>query len=407
MAIKGGSIIHAGNGVTVIDRIQTAGPGQLNIPTEKIYELGNYKSVATVRDIPDLTFSLESLDVSTEIETLLTEDATPADGIDLATCKPVDIASQFKAGVNATSPFDVVGSVAIPFLYLEQMSYRFGLRDNATQTAQLRGDSIFYNPGAAYVQTAAGSGTAGQTVVTTHPAYAVDDSEPRRILSVTAGIKRLVFGRDYTESYGTITAGAAVTTITITDAVSASDDVRIMYSSPTTLAYPQNTHPDTTVKPAAVKGRDIDVFLGGYDPADEPGSLQYKLGSVQAANVDWRVTIDRDEEFGTKFAVNQDFDVPAVTGSLDIKPQDPAEFLEIIRKAANVSAATSVVGPDTSTPLELHIVIRDPEDGATRKRLFVPDARFTVPGYSGRVQQKLTISLPFESDEGSLLIYNP
>jgi hypothetical protein len=47
MAIKGGQIIHAGNGVAVIDRIQTAGPGQLNIPTEKIYELGNYKSVAT------------------------------------------------------------------------------------------------------------------------------------------------------------------------------------------------------------------------------------------------------------------------------------------------------------------------------------------------------------------------
>ena len=54
--------------LVVIDRAQTAGPGQLNIPTQKIYELGNYKSVSTIRDTPDLTFNLESFDVSTEIE---------------------------------------------------------------------------------------------------------------------------------------------------------------------------------------------------------------------------------------------------------------------------------------------------------------------------------------------------
>jgi hypothetical protein len=219
MAIKGGQIIHAGNGVAVIDRIQTAGPGQLNIPTEKIYELGNYNSVATVRDTPDLVFTSESFDVSLEFEALLSgaytgrtvsdavttsadatltsataafvaadvgrqirifynngttqvttilsrtsgvsielsENATATDtaveiqiwpnGIDLATAVPVDIASQFKAGVTATSPYAVINSVALPFLYLEQMSYRFGLRDNASQQAQLRGDTIFYNPG--------------------------------------------------------------------------------------------------------------------------------------------------------------------------------------------------------------------------------------------------------------------
>src|SRR4051812_13113989 len=71
MAIKAGQIVHAGNGVAVIDRIQTGGPGQLNIPTEKINELGNYKSVATIRDTPDLTFTAESFDVSTEFEGLV------------------------------------------------------------------------------------------------------------------------------------------------------------------------------------------------------------------------------------------------------------------------------------------------------------------------------------------------
>ena len=67
---------------TLVDRAQTAGPGTINIPTEKFYELGDYQSAATVRDIPDLSFSLESLDVSAELECMLPglDFTTTADG---------------------------------------------------------------------------------------------------------------------------------------------------------------------------------------------------------------------------------------------------------------------------------------------------------------------------------------
>jgi hypothetical protein len=406
MAIKAGQIVHAGNGVAVIDRIQTGGPGQLNIPTEKIYELGNYKSVATVRDTPDLTFTAESFDVSNEFEALLT--GQPAAGpIDLATSRPVDIASQFKAGLTAADPTLVTGSVALPFLYLEQMSYRFGLRDNATMSATLRGDTIFYNPGATFVQTAVGTNTANQSVITTNPAYQVAGGDQRRILSVTVGTKRLSFGADYTESYGTVTLGAAITTLTILLAVPATENIRIVYASPTSLQYPQSVHPDTTVKPAAVKGRDIEIYVGGvdaYDPLDIPGSAVNKLTSVQSVQLDWRVTIEKDEEFGNYYAVGQDFETPVVNGSIEIKPRDDADFRTLLRKVTGVTDPLKVIGPDTAVPLELHIVVKDPETGDVIKRLFVEDARFTAPGFSGRVQQKLTVTMQWESDEGTLIL---
>jgi len=476
MAIKAGQIVHAGNGVAIIDRIQSGGPGQLNIPTEKIYELGNYKSVATVRDVPDLSFSLESFDVSTEIEGLITglyggrtvtdaatttadntvssataaftsadagrqviitqDDGTEfisnidtvtnattvelddaptftdtglklrvaADAIDLAKSLPIDIASQFKAGLTKADPTLVTGSVALPFLYLEQMSYRFGLRDNATQSATLRGDTIFYNPGAAFVETVAGSGVAGQTVITAHPAYQLAQGDERRVLSVTAGTKRLNFGADYSESYGAVTAGAAVTTVTITDPVPVDEDVRIIYSSPDAVQYPQSVHPDTTVKPAAVKGRDIEIYVGDYDPEDRAGSAANKLTSVQSVQVDWRVTLEKDEEFGNYYAVAQDFDVPQVNGSIDIKPRDDADFRTLLRQVTGVTDPQKVIGPNTAVPLKLHVVIKDPETGNVMKRLYVDDARFSAPGYTGRVQQKLTVTLSWESDEGNLLI---
>lgn len=476
MAIKGGQIIHVGDGVTLIDRIQSAGPGQLNIPTEKIYELGNYRSVATIRDVPDLSFSLESLDVSTEIETMLTRayagrtvtdgvsttdptftsatasfvtadvgrmviitkddgsefvttvasrtngttveltDATDfsdtaltfrivENGIDLATSNAVDIAGQFKAGITAADPTLVIASVATPYLSLEQMSYRFGLRDNATQTATLRGDTIFYNPGACFVEETAGSGSGGQAVVSAHSAYQLAEGDERRVLSVCAGGRRLTFGADYVESYGSISGGAAVTTVTITDAVATTDLIRIMYSSPTTVQYAQGVHPDTTVKPAAVRGRDIEIYVGGYDPNDIAGSQVNKTTSVQSVTVDWRVTLDKDEEFGNYYAVAYDFDVPAVNGSIDIKPRDNADLLTTLRQITGVSDATKVIGPSTAVPLEVDVVIKHPDTGAVIKRLHVPDARFTVPGYTGRVQQKTTVTLPFESDEGSLTVF--
>jgi len=407
VAIKGGQIIHAGNGNVVVDRVQTGGPGQVNIPTEKIYELGNYKSVATVRDTPDLSFSLESFDTSTEIEQMLCGvTSVPGGGLDLATSVPIDIASQFKAGVNAASPFNVVNSVAIPFLYLEQMSYRFGLRDNATQSATLRGDSIFYNPGPVFLQEVVGSNTPNQTIVTAHPAYQSAEADGRRVLSVTAGRNRLTKGIDYTEAVGTVTAGAGISTLTILAAVPATDKIRIMYSSPDTVSYLQTVHPSATVKPAAVKGRDIEIYAGGYNPADIPGSQANKLASVQAVNVDWRVTIDKDEEFGNYYAVGQDFELPAVNGSVDIKPRDSADFMRILRKVTGVASSTAVIGPNASVPLSLDVVIKNPASGVPIKRINVPDARFTVPGYQGRVQQKIVISLQFESDEGSMLVFD-
>lgn len=78
-------------------------------------------------------------------------------GIDLARAVPLDIASQWKPGQGAAQPFRAINSVVLPFLNVEQVSYRFGLRDNASQSVTLRGDSIFYNPGPAYVQEVAGA----------------------------------------------------------------------------------------------------------------------------------------------------------------------------------------------------------------------------------------------------------
>lgn len=405
MAIKAGSIIHVGNDTVVVDRLQTAGPGTLNVPVETIYELGNYKSVAQVRDIPDLSFSLESYDVSTEIEAmLLGVDMTNAAlyPYDPANAKPLDMKSVFKAGLGATDPYATVDSVGLPFLTLESLQYRFGLRDDARQTATLRGDSVYYNPGSTYVEKAAGTGVAGQTVATTNPAYSVTEGGVnRRVLNVTAGIKRLTFGVDYTESYGVVTDGAAITTVTLTDAVATTDDVRIMYSSPTVEEFPASVHQGVAVKPAAIRGRDIAVYLGGYDSANP---YTNRLLGVQAVTVDWKVNLQKDEEFGNYHFVDYDYiDAPGVSGTVQVKPKDAPTLIALMQQVGGAAAFESAAA--TGAPvIPLDIVLHDPTTGDVLKHISSSDARFTVPGFSARVSQKLDVTINWTSDQGNLAI---
>lgn len=532
MAIKAGQIIHVGNSNgLVIDRIQTGGPGNLNIPTEKIYELGNYESVATIRDVPDLTFTLDSLDVSTEIEALYLGGRHPSEGavmqglcapvaavatvtdldtvtiqstgmpdlgwedtlvgrsaiiysgsksvtgtvattspaatlvnttvdfgagvpnlvttfgagatvnvrfssttstsnkLDLSNCSPLDVGSQWKPGKTSVNKFQSVKSVALPFLYVESMSYRFGLRDNATQSSSLRGDSIFYNPGPVVIEEYYATG-ATMTQALSKPSYRyTGDGTPRYALAVTvlplSGIpKRLTLGSDYTES-ATGGGPAYTATVNVTKGIANGDTVRFIYATPATATaappflYPQTVHETATLKPAAVRGKDIQVYVGaaGFNPTTagyETTHAAYRWTDVQSVNIDWRITLEKDEEFGNYYAVGQDFDVPSVNGTINIKPRDPDELFRKISQAATgaTTAATEILGPNSTVLLPIDIVIKNGnlQNASTGtspvwKWLQIPDARLTMPGYSGRVQTKLTMDVPLESDGGVLRVW--
>lgn len=422
MAIKGGQLIHVANQV-LIDRAQTAGPGTVTINREKVYELGNYQSIGQTSDIPDMTFTLESFDASAEFEALLTnrtfsaqdvttgvETISMTDGTVLrpAAAVPIDVVSAFKPGLAATAPYAVVGSAAIPYLTLESLSYRFGLQENASQSATLRGDSIYYNPGSSWVQTAVGTNTVNQAIVLAHPAVAYRGdivAGVRYVLSVSLSTgERLSYAADFTEAATGAGASKAVT-VTILDAVPATTTIRVVYASDDPQTYPQVSHaPVTSVRPAAIRGRHIRVFVGTAAGQTTAQIQANPWTGVQSMNLDYRVTLQRDEEFGNSQIVAQDFDIPEVSGSLSLRPRDYADLYNRIRAISGTNAG-EVAGPLTTTPLPLLIQLHSPDDGAILKSFYVKDARFNMPGYSGRVQQKLDVTFDWTSDSGDLVIY--
>lgn len=421
MSVKSSELLHVGDGRVVIDRLQTGGPDAVNIPTERVYELGNYQTVGIVRDLPDLTIPMESLDVTADLEArvLLGLSEIPAAGTQLKISgyKPLDVAGLFKAGRRAVDPTLIIGSAGVPNLYLERLEYRFGLRDFARQSASFKGSSLFYAPFASttYVQHAVGSGTAGQTVITAHPAtlFTGDVSTgDRRVLAVSVDGLPLFLGPDYAETEGTVTGGAAVATVTFARAIPSGADIKVMYQSPTPVQYPQSsnnvdptddtdtgTTPPPLVKPSAIRGRDIKIYVGD-DGTQNPANL---WGSVQDASVDFRVNLERDEEFGNYQVISQDFITPECTGSVTIKPKDYTDFKKRV-DSVTVTPTGETAGPYKSVPVPVDIVLHDPRDGSATKTLFIPDAVWTLPGYGGRVNTKLTSAMPFTSESGELYV---
>lgn len=398
MAIKAGQILHDANGF-VIDRIQSAGVGNVNIPEEKIYELGNYQTVATVRDIPDLSFDMESFDVSTEVEAVLTgvDPTSVVDGqeFDFADVKPVDIISPFKLGGG---DFTIVKGVAVPYLNLENVTYRFGVGQNATQSFTMRGDSVYYVPGTPKYEEFTNTGANTYNFAQTALKY-VESGDDIYALSVclkeagTNLYKRLFFGQDYTNDANGFTL--------LEDLSTTYDTIHVVYGTADSNSYPQNVHQDTSVKPAAVRGKDIDIYLS--DGAATP-TLERWTG-VQSVEITRSVNLDNDSEMGNSKYVASDYDTADVTGSIVVRSVDAADLWDKIQQIADVPS-NEIVGPFTSVTVPLEVRVSDPDAGDVVKTFYVPDARFTVPGIQGQVQQKLEVTFNFTSDGGTLLVYN-
>lgn len=403
MAIKAGQILHAMN-TFIVDRIQTAG-ANLNIPTERIYELGNYQSVAVIRDIPDLSFDLDVLDVGTAVEGLLTSLSPDPHGdpdgtmYSLLTNFPADIISPMKSAQGA---FDIVKTVVVPHLMLESVSYRYGLQENAGEQYTLQGDAIFYVPGTAeqIVATATASQTSFPFGVTALPYN--EGGTTFYALNVSVDGERMTKGIDYEET---------ATGITLDEGVDAGAIVRMVVGTDAganAKTFPQETtHRTIAIKPAAIRGKDIDVFIGTQN--GDP----WRWGGVQSVNVDWRVDLEDDYEFGQSRAVARDAtDAPEVTGQIEIRPRNPRDFYAQLRAVTGVDE-NEIIGPQSSVVVPIEIQLKNPEsggaenraDGEVVKTLYIPDARFTIPGYEGRVQTKSDPTLEFESDTGILEIF--
>jgi hypothetical protein len=169
--------------------------------------------------------------------------------------------------------------------------------------------------------------------------------------------------------------------------------VRFAYFSTVAKSFPQAVHPSSIVKPGAVRGRNIPVFLGA-------GGARQRLGLAQ--NVEINATIDSqtERELGSEEQVSRVENGTDVTGTLTIRARDGAGFLALLQKVTGV-AAGEVIGYLNQNPIPLEIPIQNPKNpGQIIKTIYVPDAIFDIPGTPARVNTPVDFAMSFNSQTG-------
>lgn len=405
MSIRAGSILHL-SGNNVIDRIQQAGLGNVNLPLETIREVGNREVVEKVPQEPEFNFTQQSLDVSTDIMAWLTGAAPGASGSAAAPgasdpegteynwldCVMVNVPSPWKDPTSGSAGVIEAGHL-IPGYYPTKITYNFGVTDNAQQTVELAGGSYYYGEGVPKEQQETGNGATDE-FATADPAIhtrrgGATGTDFRSVFGVIIDGELKTEGVDYEVTGGAANPGSTATVV-FTEAPDSGADIRFAYFTSTATTFPQSVHASTIVKPGAVRGRNIRVMVDGV-----------RIGGVQTATLEATVEGEVEREMGTEDITGRVVNGTDCNGSVTIRSKDKDAFFDVLSKVTGVSRE-EVFGWFNDNEVKLEIQIENPKNPAQIiKTLLVKDATFQTPGTPAQVNQATDFQFSYSSEDGT------
>ena len=412
MSIRAGSILHL-QGNNVIDRIQSAGLGDVRLPIETIREVGNREVVDKIPQEPDFTFTMESLDVSTDVMAWLTG-ATPGSAgsasppgasdpagttYDWLDCQMVNIPSPWK-NPNTGSAGVVEAGHLIPGYYPTRYTARFGVTDDATFTVELAGGSFYYaDRGAPLEDFHLGNGST-KVFNTIHPAIryrkgGVGGTTFRSVFGVIVDGTLQTEDVDYTVTGGADYPGSTAT-ITFTNAPANGAKIKFAYFTSDAQTFPQTVHASTIVKPGAVRGRNISVGITAQ------GGSEQRVGGIQTAEVNATVDGEVERELGTEDIIGRVVNGTDANGTLTIRAKDKDAFFNVLKQITGFTDTNEVFGWFNDNEVQLEIHIQNPKNpGANLKTILFEDAKFQPPGTPARVNAATDFAFNFESVSGT------
>lgn len=325
MSIRAGSIVTVA-GRNVVDRLQSAGLGDARIPIETIREIGNDLVVDKVPGDADFTFAMESWDVTTDLMAFLhgkigNQAVNQPPGYDdpagteyrWEDCEFVNLTSPWKSNVG-TAGGNIAAGLLVPGYYPTRLRYRFGVTDNSVQEVELAGGSYYYALTAPVEEIAEGDGSE-DTFATSESARALRLGGPsgttfQRIFGVLVDGVLQVRGVDYEETTAAVGAASGVASVVFADPPANDAQIRFTYFTETAKAYPQAVNADATVKPGAVRGRNIVVLVG------DRGSNEVQSLTIDATGGDYTASFGGD----TTTAIAENATAGAVQAALEALP---------------------------------------------------------------------------------------
>ena len=409
MAIPAGHIITVG-GLNVIDRLQDAGLQNPRVPTETIRETGNDLVVGKVLTEAAFTFQLTSWDTSCDMMALLTgkygtieANKGPA-GADAAgtkykweNCQFINLACPWARDTGSEGGH-IASGVLVPGYYPSALSYKFGVTANAEQTVTLDGGAYYMAEAYPIEEYAVSTGLASYETseeARVHRIGGFGSETYRHVFGVTVNGVLMQEGVDYVEEGGSKPAEASKKVkIKFTTAPTTGAIVKWCYFSDKAHELPQAVHANTTIVPAAVRGRNITILVG-------PVGEQMQLRGIQSFDLNATHTGTVQREMGTYDPIGYSETGIDANGTIQIEPKEEAALYAALEKLTGV-ARTEVFGYINEHTVPLEAKIYNPKKPSEiLKSIRCTDAKLQIPGTAAKVQQVVSLPLAWESESGT------
>ncbi len=415
MTVKAGSILTVA-GHSVLQRLQTQGLTNVKIPVDTVREIGNNLVVDKVPQEPDFTFSMECYAVDCSVEAILHGEVATGSGSTQGAGATDSVGTEYKwetsQAINICSPWkdpqsyssgNVAAGHLIPGYYPQKMSYKFGVTENASQTAELRGGIFYYGNNMAPTEDVFTGVLNTQAYVTAHPGVeyrrsGVLGTTFKNALSVLVNGVLKVEGEDYTVSGGGAVGSNSDITVTFTSyIVQNGDAIRVAYFTTDATAYPDSVHESSLVLPGAVRGRNICLSVASG------GALTWqRVYGIQTLTLDASFELTPERELCNDEIVGFTVNGTDCTGAVGMHAKDFNAFFSFLKQMTGVDTTHEVVGWLNVNPLRVKIEIMDPRNaGSVLKTLYVPDAIFDIPGTPVKVNAVVDFQLTYESLTGT------
>jgi len=360
------------------------------LPTTDIDELGNRKHAGTVTDIPEVTVTIQAMDVSAKMFAALAglSYATwvVGTGYDINRLGDVD----FIGFIKDANLEDIAKSVHVRKARVSSFTYTYSVDGEATEEYTAEGSEKRWFKYNVTVDTSIIPGV--NQVITQAP---IQLKNGDKLLSV------IVDGVYFDEVVGVPAAGEySIAGLNITLGTAAvSYTVMVYHANPVGLVWSDIS--DITV-PAAVRGKSIPVYLKANN-----------IPRVQSVTIRGTLPVTRVEEMGNLDVVGYVTQVPTVEGDLSVLDTDTELIALFATGQLNPVDVEFRACEFTASGISLEIILYDTASGCSTplasgvvlKTIYIPAITVTSEGHSTSVGGNATQTFGFKSTDAQCLIY--
>jgi hypothetical protein len=359
----------------------------VDIPSTTIDELGNASHVGDAKDTPNVTLTFSAMDVGIKVFAALTgydPAAYPGAGVDISLLNEIDAILFVKdASIN-----DYVKTAHAKRLQVRDFTFNYSTDGEAQEDYTAVGSERrwFSNDIAVEVKT-------GTFTTLAQAPVALKNGNKLLSLKTEVGYLDEVVSapaaNQFSVSGTTITYGAGATPASRLLVV-----YQVATASPTWADVS-----DTAAGPAAVRGKDIPIYIAANN-----------IQRVQSVTINGTLNVQPVKEMGNRAIVGYQRQVPEVTGTITVMDTD-TELLSLLQYGVTASGTEYAPGEGcVASGVALEVRLLDPCDTTVPytvlKTVYLDNIVVTGDSYAGTVNQNTTSTFNFKSVTGHCVVYS-